>query len=115
MAGERWDYVTLRPIPDPTFGRTAYNEGEGIMAQVVEDLGLVVGVDVKPAQPDAVARPAGNASRSQWAAYRLGQGADPERIDAMTRDELRDMDAATESDAAAEETAAEGAEPTKGE
>lgn len=111
MAGERWDYQALRAITDPNYGRIAYNEGDYLMAQVVEDWGLVVGEDVKPAQPDAVARPPGNASRSQWAAYRLAQGADPEQLDAMTRDELRDMDPVAESDTATE---AEGAEPAKG-
>jgi hypothetical protein len=112
VANERWDYVTLRPINDPEYGRMAYDEGAGIMAQVVADWGLTVGEDVKPARPDVVARPAGNAARSQWAAYRLGQGADPEQVDGMTRDELRDMDTVAEDTSVTE---SEGVEPAKGE
>lgn len=109
MANERWDYKTLRPIGDPNnAGRVAYAEGQGIFAQVVEDWGLVVGEDVTPARPDVVERPAGNAKRSEWATFRLGQGMDPEQVDGMTRDELRDADAEDPS------TEAEGAEPREG-
>lgn len=108
MAGERFDYKTLRPILDPDFGRIAYNEGEGIMAQVVEDYGLEVGVDVEPARANSMPRPARNASRAEWAKYALIQGLDPEEVDGLTRDELRDHpDLADNS--------AEGAEPAKGE
>jgi hypothetical protein len=107
VANERWDYITLRSIPDRiNAGHIAYNEGEGIMAQVAEDLGLVVGEDVAPARPDSMPQPAGNASRAQWAKYAAIQGLDPERVDGMTRDELRDHFA--EDDEAAPAEAAKG-------
>lgn len=111
MAGERFDYIALRAIPDPNFGRTAYNEGEGIMAQVVEDLGLVVGEDVRPARTDSIPMPAGNASRAQWAKYAEIQGMDQAKVDGMTRDQLRAEYADVEQDDTAE---SEGAEPAKG-
>lgn len=42
---------------------------------------------------DAVAddRPAGNASRGEWVAYALAQGADEDAVEDLTRDELRDL------------------------
>lgn len=88
MANERYDYTALRTIEYPK-GQPAYLAGHGVMAQVVEDLGLVVGEDVAPARPDVVPRPAGNAKRAEWVAYALAQGADPDEVDAATRDELR--------------------------
>lgn len=38
-------------------------------------------------------RPAGNASRDEWAAYALAQGADDELVESLTRDELRELHA----------------------
>lgn len=94
MAGERFDYKTVRDIADPTFGRVAYRKGEGIMAQVVADWGLSVGEDVIPARPDVAPQPGRNAKRAEWAAYRLAQGMDPDKVDGMSRDELRDAEPA---------------------
>jgi hypothetical protein len=91
MAGERPEYRVVRAIPDPVnAGHTAYLPGEGIHLQVVEDWGLVVGEDVEPARRDSIPRPAGNASRTDWAKYALIQALDPEEVDSLTRDELRD-------------------------
>jgi hypothetical protein len=94
VANERWDYIALQDILDPGYGRAAYREGEGLYAQVVEDWGLVVGEDVTPARPDSMPQPAGNASRAQWAKYAQIQGVDPDEVDGMTRDQLRDKFAA---------------------
>lgn len=87
MANERYEYKALRTIEYPT-GQPAYLEGMGVMAQVVQDLGLVVGEDVAPTRPDVVPVPAAGARRADWAAYAVAQGADPEQVDAMTRDQL---------------------------
>lgn len=112
MANERPEYRTLHAIPDPVnIGRNAYNEGEPIFAQVVDDWGLVVGEDVESARPNALPAPAGNASRGAWATYRLSQGVPAETVDAMTRDELRDFGEQTEPAPAVEL----GAQPAKGE
>ncbi len=88
MANERYDFVALRTIEYPE-GQPAYLAGQGVMAQVVDDLGLVVGEDVAPARPDVIPEPAGNAPRSDWAAYAIGQGMSRDEADDLTRDELR--------------------------
>jgi hypothetical protein len=90
MAGERPDYRALQAIPDrnnPT--RSAYQTGEYLHAQVVQDWGLIVGVDVEALRPEQMAKPAGNARRDEWATYALGQGLSAEEVDGMGRDELR--------------------------
>jgi hypothetical protein len=98
-----WDYRVLRPVV--YLGQSAYQPGEGIMQQVVDDLGLVVGEDVAPARADVLPLPNKNAKRSEWALYASGQpNADMDEIDSMTRDELRDRYG----------NDAMGAEPTKG-
>ena len=89
---ERWDYKTLRDIRDRTYPeRVAYYAGEGIMAQVVQDWGLVLGEDVAPARPGLVQRPAGNAKRDDWVAFRLAQGVPVGDVQDLGRDDLRDM------------------------
>jgi hypothetical protein len=87
MANERYEFTALQTIAYQ--GAPAYVAGQGVMAQVVEDLGLVVGVDVTPARAGVVARPAGNAKRSEWAAYALAEGMDQTEVDDLTRDQLR--------------------------
>lgn len=116
MANERFDYVTLRVIPDALMGRPAYNEGEGIMAQVVEDLGLIVGEDVRPARPDSMDMPAASASRAQWAKYAEIQGVPQDEVDAATRDELRNrfIEPEPEPDAGVK-ASAKTTKPVKGE
>lgn len=70
-------------------GYAGYRAGDGITRDVVERLGLTVGVDVRPANADVVPRPAGNARRADWEAYALGQGLDSEEIDSMSVTDLR--------------------------
>jgi hypothetical protein len=91
MSNEAWDFIVVNPVRDPGGGdRPLYNPGEGIMAQVVDDLGLIVGEDVTPARPNSIPMPAGNASRAQWARYAEIQGMAQDKVDGLTRDELRD-------------------------
>jgi len=111
MADERFDYVTLRVIQDPLMGRPAYNEGEGIMAQVVETLGLVVGEDVRPARPDSMDMPAKNATRAQWARYAEIQGMPQDEVDASTVGQLRDKYLPADEEPLALTKAAKGATP----
>ena len=102
MAGERPEYRVLRAIPDRNnASRSAYLEGEYMHAQVVADWDLQIGVDVASVRPESMARPAGNASRAEWATYALAQGRDQEYVDGLSRDQLRaefepDLEAAGE-------------------
>lgn len=89
MAAPKWDYIALKVLPER--GPRGYNPGDGMMQQVVDNLGLVVGVDVKPARPDMIARPAGNAPRADWYVYALGQDKTPEELDDLGRDQIRDL------------------------
>lgn len=43
-------------------------------------------------QTEVLRRPAGNASQEAWYEFRAAQGVLPERLDDMTRNELRDME-----------------------
>ena len=81
------EYTALTVINAPT-GVRAYNPGDDVPASAVENLGLVVGQQVLPANVHIVPRPAGNARRAEWEAYWLGQGLDQEEVDGMTRDEM---------------------------
>jgi hypothetical protein len=91
VANERHDYRALQAIPDPNNpSRSAYREGDGLYAQVVEDHGLEVGVDVEPARPESIPLPPGNASRAQMAKNGAIQGLDQDEADGMSRDQLRD-------------------------
>jgi hypothetical protein len=90
MVNERPDYRALRTIPDRNMpSRTG-----------VEDWGLVVGEDVTPARPDVIARPSGNATRTEWAVYALGQGLTPAEVDDMSRDQIRERFPADEPEPA---------------
>jgi hypothetical protein len=50
-------------------------------AQVVEQYGWVLGVDVKAARPDVLERPADGAARERWVDYVLTQEPDLARSD----------------------------------
>jgi hypothetical protein len=88
MAAPNWDYTALRPVVHN--GVLAADTGDGLMADTVDNLGLVVGVDVSPARRDVLPRPADGAARTKWAAYAVGQGMDPVEVDDLARDEIRD-------------------------
>lgn len=52
----------------------------------------------EPGEPDEEAaeeagddRPAGNASKADWVAYAVTQGADPDEAEGLSRDELREQ------------------------
>lgn len=99
MADERHEYEVLVNIDEPGMDRVAYRPGQPIHAQVVQDWGLTVGeagddeAQVMSLRPRELARPASNASRDEWFAYRASQpGADRAALDDMGRNALRDMD-----------------------
>jgi hypothetical protein len=108
MANERYDFVALRTINYA--GRPAYLEGMGLSAQVVADLGLVVGEDVAPARPDVIPEPAGDATRAEWAAYAIGQGLSRDEVEPLGRDEIRRRFVPDEP----KSKTAKGAAPAKG-
>lgn len=80
------DYIAKRTIL--VNGVRAYNPGDDVFASAVTNLGLTVGVDVLPANPDVIPRPPANARRSDWVAYWVGQGMPQDQVDEMTRDQL---------------------------
>lgn len=69
-------------------GVRGYNAGDPVPASAVENLGLIVGRDVLPADRNIVPRPAANAKRADWVAYWLGQRLPQDEVDDMTRDEM---------------------------
>jgi hypothetical protein len=89
MADERWEFRALRLIANPAGGWPAYNIGDGLMAQVVDDWGLEVGTDVEPARTDSVPLPTTNAPRAVWERYALIQGLSRGEVDGMTVADLR--------------------------
>lgn len=95
MVAPRYDYTALHTITHN--GVRAYNSGDGLTADAVDNLGLEVGVDVLPTRTDVIARPAGNAPRVEWATYALGQGLTVDEVDGMGRDQLRDRFPADET------------------
>ncbi len=82
------DYIALRSIPDDL--AAGYRPGDGLYKQVVDDLGLVLGVDVEAARPDLLDRPADSAPPAAWRDYALVQDKTLTRadVDDMTRADL---------------------------
>lgn len=88
MAYPPFDYYALHDIRvGDSFG---YRSGDGMYAQVVHDLGLVLGIDVDAARTDVLERPKDTAKRAEWLDYVLTQDHELSRDDAdeLTRDEL---------------------------
>src|SRR3954470_9458407 len=83
MAWPPYDYTARRNVE--VNGVVGYRSGDGMYQQVVDDLGLVLGVDVDAARSDLVDRPADTAARAAWVTYALTQ--DP----ALTREEADDL------------------------
>lgn len=84
---EDYDYIANGVLHTPT-GVRAYNPGDGVPADAVEQFGWKVGTDVLAARPDVIPRPAGNARRADWEQYWLAQGVPQDEVDGMTRDEM---------------------------
>lgn len=120
MVNERPEFLVQRNIADPLNpGRTAYQPGEQIHGQVVDDWHLQIGADgdVVALRPASLERPSGNADREAWARFRLAQGVAADEVDAAGRNQLRDMDDPAPPDeqaiatASADEESAEGEAP----
>lgn len=89
MVRPMYDFTALHRIP--TSGPVAYYQrGDDVQAAVVEQLGLVVGEDVIPANADVIPRPADNAKRAEWVDYAVGQGMDRAEADDLTIADLRE-------------------------
>jgi len=83
-----YDYYARRDI---TVGfSVGYRANDGMYAQVVDDLGLVLGVDVDAARGDLMERPADTARRETWCDYVLTQepGLDRAELDDLGRNDL---------------------------
>lgn len=83
MAYPPYDYIARRDIK--VGDSVGYRTGDGMYAQVAQDLGLVLGVDVDAARSDVIERPADSARRLAWVEYALAQ--DP----SLARDDTDDM------------------------
>jgi hypothetical protein len=83
MAYPPYDYTARRDVP--VNGVVGYRAGDGMYQQVVDDLGLVLGVDVDAARPDLIKRPTDTATAARWREYALTQ--DPK----LTRDEVDEL------------------------
>jgi hypothetical protein len=88
MAYPPYDYTARHDIRVGDV--VGYRAGDGMYAQVVEDLGLVLGEDVDAARTDLFERPADSAKRAAWLDYALAQDPSLSRDDAddMTRADL---------------------------
>lgn len=83
MAWPPYDYTARHDIRvGDSYG---YRTGDGMYAQVVQDLDLVLGVDVDAARTDVLDRPTDTAKRAAWVDYVLTQK--PE----MAREDTDDM------------------------
>jgi hypothetical protein len=83
-----YDYYARRVLPDNIM--PGYRPGDGIYAQVVDEYGWVIGVDVDAARPDVLERPTDRATREKWVDYVLTQepGTAREELDDLGRNDL---------------------------
>jgi hypothetical protein len=86
------DYIATRRITAPGQYVAAYQQGDGVPAEVVTSWGLQVPDDVEPAEGYQAPRPAENSNdRAAWEAYVTGQGTTLDDARAASIDELRDL------------------------
>lgn len=79
------------PLPDPIAERLAAGRVRLIEGEVDPDpapAATEAVVDDDDAEDDDVEAPAGNASKAAWLEYAEAQGADPDDLDDMSRDDL---------------------------
>lgn len=83
-----YDYYARRCLPNPIM--PGYQPGDGIYAQVVDDAGWVLGIDVDAAREDLIERPADGATREKWVNYVLSKepGLAREELDDLGRNDL---------------------------
>lgn len=83
-----YDYYARRVLPDSL--APGYQPGDGMYAQVVQDYGWIIGVDVDAARQDVLERPADGAPRERWVDYVLTQesGLPREELDDLGRNDL---------------------------
>jgi hypothetical protein len=86
------DFVALHRICAPGSYAGAYNAGDPVLANVVTDWDLQVGVDVEPTGDYRPPRPADdNTDRNVWEAYVIGKGTDLDAARAASLNDLRGM------------------------
>lgn len=104
MAWPPYDYTARHDIRvGDSYG---YRTGDGMYAQVVQDLGLVLGVDVDAARADILDRPADTAKRAAWVDYVLTQKPD------LSREDVDDLSRADLIALVTTKTPAKAAKPT---
>ena len=98
---QRYDFFALHDVV--INGIAGYRSGDGMTAEVVENLReqghpMEVGVDVRPARPDSIPRPAESAAVTEWRAYAIGQGMAPDEAAEATRADLIERYPDTDAD-----------------
>jgi hypothetical protein len=83
----RADYAALHTIM--VGGVIGYHTGDEMVADVVDNLHLVVGEDVRALRPDVIPRPADDAPRAEWAQYAAGQGVAQDELDNLGVEQIR--------------------------
>lgn len=68
------DYVALHDVQIPNSYAFAARTGDELTADVAENLGLVVGLDITPLRADVVPEPDADADRLAWQAYAVQVG-----------------------------------------
>jgi hypothetical protein len=85
-----YNYVAARAIFDPETQARAFNPGDDVPDSAVEGehAWLVLGEDVEPVAGARLERPANSASHAAWVEFAVGEGAEREAAEGMTRKEL---------------------------
>ena len=94
-----WQYRLLRPIFHNDV--LAYPDRACVMQDVIDAFDLMYGEDYEAlVSPEGVLRPrpAGNASRVEWATYAVSRGVDTDEVADLSRDQLRSHPALTTVD-----------------
>lgn len=82
-------FIALRALRIPGTMAWGFQPGDGVPQATVDNWGLEIGVDVMPRDTGVVPRPADDADRSEWEAYAIGQGMDPETARNASLSELK--------------------------
>lgn len=83
----RAEYTALHVIR--VNGVIGYREGDDVTAAVVDNLNLVVGSDVMPANATVIPRPDDDAAPRDWEAFAIGQGMPVPEAQAASMAELQ--------------------------
>lgn len=81
----------LKEFDNPSAGQPDYPGGEQGAAEEETPVPAPVTFDEIASRGVADERPSGNASKADWVAYAVAQGADEDEANGQSRDELREQ------------------------